>query len=183
MCGRPLGCKSFEENSDGRVECEHVSGLLTRHHVRWPRWGPRSSPKQFCGFESRHANRVLWIIGSTDRHLIQLLLPGNNARSGWRPASAGPGHARHGDPYRMGHPTAQSRPKPRGGSIAWSSDRSSSITARKASASALSCWLSGNASSQSAYSVCNCTAAAIVSFQRWIRERCWRRRESARKRR
>ena len=80
MCGRPLGCKSFEENSDGRVDCEHVSGLLTRHHVRWPRWGPRSSPKQFCGFESRHANRVLWIIGSTDRHLIQLLHPGNNAR-------------------------------------------------------------------------------------------------------
>ena len=53
MCGRPLGCKSFEENSDGRVDCDHVSGLLTRHHVRWPRWGPRSSPKQFCGFESR----------------------------------------------------------------------------------------------------------------------------------
>ncbi len=79
MCGRPLRCKSFEENSDGRVDCEHVSGLLTRHHVRWPRWGPRSSPKQFCGFESRHANRVLWIIGSTDRHLIQLLHLGNNA--------------------------------------------------------------------------------------------------------
>jgi len=34
MCGRPLGCKSFGENSDGRVDCEHVSGVLTRHHVR-----------------------------------------------------------------------------------------------------------------------------------------------------
>jgi len=33
MCGRPLGCKSFEENSDGRVDCDHVSGLLTRHDV------------------------------------------------------------------------------------------------------------------------------------------------------
>ena len=52
-----------------------MSGLLTRRHVRWPRWGPRPSPKQFCGFESRHANRVLWIIGSTDRHLIQLFHP------------------------------------------------------------------------------------------------------------
>ena len=82
VCGRPLGCKSFTENSDGRVDCEHVSGLLTRHDVRWPRWSPRSSPKQFCGFESRHANRVLWIIGSTDRHLIQLFHPGINARFG-----------------------------------------------------------------------------------------------------
>jgi hypothetical protein len=80
MCGRPLGCKSFDENSDVRIDCEHVSGLLTRHDVRWPRWNPRSSPKQFCGFESRHANRVLWIIGSTDRHLIQLFHPGINAR-------------------------------------------------------------------------------------------------------
>jgi len=80
MCGRPLGCKSFDENSDGRIDCEHVSGLSTRHHVRWPRWSPRSSPKQFCDLESRHANRVLWIIGSTDRHLIQLFHPGINAR-------------------------------------------------------------------------------------------------------
>jgi hypothetical protein len=34
MCGRPLGCKSFDENFDGWVDCDHVSGLLTRHHVR-----------------------------------------------------------------------------------------------------------------------------------------------------
>jgi hypothetical protein len=61
MCGRPVGCKGLKENADGLVGCEHVSGLLTRRHVRWPRWGPRPSPKQFCGFESRHANRVLWI--------------------------------------------------------------------------------------------------------------------------
>jgi hypothetical protein len=166
MCGRPLGCKSFDKNSDGRVECEHVSGLLTRHAVRWPRWGPRSSPKQFRGFEGRHANRVLWIIGSTVRHLIQLSHPGINARFHRRPATAGPRHARHRDPCRMGHPVAQSRPKPRGGSTAWSSERSSSIIARKASASALSCWFSGNASSQLAYSACSSTAAAMVSFHR-----------------
>src|ERR1700679_2634615 len=90
MCGRPLGCKSFDENFDGRIDCEHVSGLLTRHTVRWPRWNPRSSPKQFCGFESRHANRVLWIIGSTDRHLIQLFHPGINARFRRQPANAAP---------------------------------------------------------------------------------------------
>ena len=34
------------ENSDGWVDCDHVSGLLTRRHDRWPRWGPRSSRKQ-----------------------------------------------------------------------------------------------------------------------------------------
>src|ERR1019366_72780 len=72
--------KRFVENSDGRIDCEHVCGLSTRHHVRCPGWNPRSSPKQFRGFESRHANRVLWIIGSTDRHLIQLFHPGINAR-------------------------------------------------------------------------------------------------------
>jgi hypothetical protein len=80
MCGRPLGCKSFEENSDGWVDCDHVSGLLTRRHDRWPRWGPRSSPKQRCGFESRGTERVAWIVGSTDRHLVQLFHPGIDAR-------------------------------------------------------------------------------------------------------
>ena len=30
MCGRPLGCKSFVENFDGRIDCEHVSGLCRR---------------------------------------------------------------------------------------------------------------------------------------------------------
>ena len=132
----PSNARAPTRNSDGRVDCEHVSGLLTRHHVRWPRWGPRSSPKQFCGFESRHANRVLWIIGSTDRHLIELLHPGNNAVPVRRAPSP---VTRVIVTRRMGHPVAQSRPKPRGGSIAWSSERSSSIIARKASASALSC--------------------------------------------
>ena len=138
MCGRPVGARA-EENADGLVGCDHVFGLLTRRHVRWPRWGPRPSPKQFCGFESRHANRVLWIIGSTDRHLIQLFHPGTNARFRRRPANAGPCHARHRDPCRVGHLVAQSRPNPRGGSIACSSERSRSTIARNASAVALSC--------------------------------------------
>jgi len=47
MCGRPLGCKRKDEKSDGRVDRDHVSGLSTRRHDRWPRWGPRSSP--ICG--------------------------------------------------------------------------------------------------------------------------------------
>src|SRR5271166_4539218 len=49
---------------------------------RWPRWGPRSSPKHLGGFESLCTKRVLWIVGSTDRHLTQLFHPGINARSG-----------------------------------------------------------------------------------------------------
>ena len=82
LCGRPLGFKSESENSDGRIDCDHVSGLLARHHDRWPRCGPRSSPKQSGGLEGRDSNRVLWIVGSTDRHLTQLFHPGINARSG-----------------------------------------------------------------------------------------------------
>jgi hypothetical protein len=41
------------EKSDGRVDCDHVSGLLARQHGRWPRWDPQSSPKQGRGFEGR----------------------------------------------------------------------------------------------------------------------------------
>ena len=28
MCGRRLGCKRKSENSDGQVDCDHVSGLV-----------------------------------------------------------------------------------------------------------------------------------------------------------
>jgi len=59
VCGRPLGFKRGSENSDERIDCDHVFGLLTRHHVRWPRWGPRSSPKQSGGLEGRDSKRVL----------------------------------------------------------------------------------------------------------------------------
>ena len=79
MCGRPRGFKSLEENFDGRFDCDHVSGLLTRHHDRWPRWGSRSGPKQSSGFESHWFQRVLRIVGSTDRHLCQLFHPGIHA--------------------------------------------------------------------------------------------------------
>ena len=30
MCGRPRGCKSFEENFDGRIDSDDVYGLLLR---------------------------------------------------------------------------------------------------------------------------------------------------------
>ena len=152
MCGRPLGCKRKNENSDGRIDCDHVSGLLARQHGRWPRWGPRSKPKHECGFESLCTKRVLWIVGSTDRHLIQLFHPGINTRSGGLGRLPPRGCARHRDPCRLGHPVAQSRPKPRGGSIAGSSPRSSSHIACNTSAIALSRRFAGKAASQAAYS-------------------------------
>src|SRR5208337_108016 len=58
-------------------------------HDRWPRWIPRSSPKQVYGLGSRCDRRVLWIVGSTDRHLIQLCHPGVNARFSWLPVGVG----------------------------------------------------------------------------------------------
>jgi hypothetical protein len=59
-----------------RRSLSQMSRYIARgRHVRWPRWGPRSTPKQGHGFESRGTERVLWIVGSTDRHLIQALSP------------------------------------------------------------------------------------------------------------
>ena len=88
MCGRPLGVKS-KSDTDGRFDCDHVSGLLVRHCDRWPRWGPRPSPKHSFGFASRCTKRVLWIVGSTDCHLVQLFCPGTYARLLRSPAEAG----------------------------------------------------------------------------------------------
>jgi len=56
--------------------------FATRHHDRWPRWYPRSSPKHFGDFESQCTKRVLWIIGSTDRHLVLLFTPASTDASG-----------------------------------------------------------------------------------------------------
>jgi hypothetical protein len=61
------------------VDCDHVFGLSTRHNDRWPRWGSRSGPKQSNDFESHWFQRVLRILGSTDRHLCQLLHLGIHA--------------------------------------------------------------------------------------------------------
>ena len=38
--------------TNARFECGHVSGLLTRASDRWPRWDPRTSPKQGRGVEA-----------------------------------------------------------------------------------------------------------------------------------
>ena len=67
MCGRPLGCKRKNEKSDGRIDCDHVSGLLARQHGRWPRWVPRSSPKQARGLEAETLDGVS---GSSVRPIV-----------------------------------------------------------------------------------------------------------------
>ena len=82
------------------------------------RWYPRSKPKHPRGFESRCTKRVLWIVGSTDRHLIQLFHPGIDAWSGGHQLMLADRPMRHRDPCRLGHLDVQSLPKPRGGSIA-----------------------------------------------------------------
>ena len=59
-----------------RHECGHVSGLLARHHGRWPRWVPRMTSKHFCGIDVPLTPAGLSpFVGSTDRHLLLSLLP------------------------------------------------------------------------------------------------------------
>ena len=77
---------------------------MTRHHDRWPRWGPRSSPKHERGFDSRCTKRVLWIVGSTDRHLILLFHPGTNARLRRSSVDTGKPPRASSWPSRLGHP-------------------------------------------------------------------------------
>jgi hypothetical protein len=67
MCGRPLGCKSFDENSDGRVDCEHVSGLLTRHDVRWPDGVRDPVPNNFA---ASRAGTLIGFSGSSVRPIV-----------------------------------------------------------------------------------------------------------------
>jgi hypothetical protein len=58
-----------------RYDCGHVSGLLTRHHGRWPRWVPRMTSEQYIGMELP-ATRTGFssFVGSTDRHPLQTRL-------------------------------------------------------------------------------------------------------------
>ena len=102
----------------GRSIAIMCPALLTRHHDRWPRWYPRSRPKHMRDFESRCTKRVLWIVGSTDRHLIRSFTPASTRGSGGHRLMPAVRPMRHRGPCRLGHLDVQSRPKPRGGSIA-----------------------------------------------------------------
>ena len=174
MCGRPRGFKSFEENSDGRVDCDHVSGLLTRHHDRWPRWNPRSGPKQSSGLESHWFQRAFRIVNSTDRHLCQLLHPGIHAWLRWRSAVAD-------------YPTTRPRgPFGLAGRAIWLVNHGRNPVAVRSSEAPRDrarqlpvtprpwCHLAdcpGSASSHPAYSVRRFVSVLTASRQRWIRLR------------
>jgi hypothetical protein len=84
FCGLTFGCKRRKEKSYERVDCDHVTGVLTRRHDRWPGCGPRFRPKRSGDFERPDSERVVWIVGSTDRHLIQLFHPTSTCGSGAR---------------------------------------------------------------------------------------------------
>jgi hypothetical protein len=87
-CGRPAdarGKMSILTGGSTAIMCPAFHAA----HDRWPRWGPRSSPKQTSDLEGRDTGRVLRIVGSTDRHLIQLFHPGINARFSWLPTGVG----------------------------------------------------------------------------------------------
>jgi hypothetical protein len=81
LSGRPRWFKSVNAKNDVRIDCGHMSGLLARRDDRWPRWVPRSSPKQHVDLEGRRYYRVLWTLGSSDRHLDELSHPAATRRS------------------------------------------------------------------------------------------------------
>src|ERR1700760_614050 len=73
---RPLGFKTGSEILTSGSIALMCPALPTRYRDRWPRWVPRSSPKQARGLDDgRDSGRAFWIVGSTDRHLIQLFSP------------------------------------------------------------------------------------------------------------
>jgi len=61
------------------VECVHVSGLLTRYMTAGPDGIRDPIPNSTAASGSRDSYRVLWTVGSTDRHLVALFHPGTNA--------------------------------------------------------------------------------------------------------
>ena len=65
------------------------------------------------GFDSRCTKRVLWIVGSTDRHLILLFHPGTNARLLRSSVGTGKRAPRVIVTHAVWAIRCQSRPKPR----------------------------------------------------------------------
>jgi hypothetical protein len=70
VCGWPIRCNGSERRNLIRCESGRVSGLFDAAIYRWPRWVPRSTPKRIGDLVGRQATRVLWLIGSTDQHLV-----------------------------------------------------------------------------------------------------------------
>jgi hypothetical protein len=81
LCGRPLGFKSESENSDGRSIAIMCPGCWRGIMTAGPDGFRNPAPNSPAVSEAGTLNGVLWIVGSTDRHLTQLFHPGTNARS------------------------------------------------------------------------------------------------------
>jgi hypothetical protein len=107
----PLNARVLCENVLIWCESGRVSGLLARHRGRWPRWVPRSTPKRACDLEGRHPTRVLWIVGSTDQHLLVSALTPLARRAGsgcYRRGSPIAFPACQHGPHNAGHLVGQS---------------------------------------------------------------------------
>src|SRR5271165_2204377 len=103
------------------------------------------APNSPAASKAETLNAFPWIVGSAGRHLIQLFIRAPARFRGVHRPRSGNHDAHYRGPGRLGYPVARSRPQPRGGSTAWSSERSSSTIPREASASAPSCWLPAEA--------------------------------------
>jgi hypothetical protein len=87
-----------------------VSGRLARLATAGPDGvrDPVPNPKQTSDLKGRDTGLVLWIVGSSDRHLIQLFHPGINARFSWLPAASADCHSRRRGPCQSGYLVVQS---------------------------------------------------------------------------
>ena len=140
MCGRPLGCKSEELRSPtiGSIAvmcpaCWRGSIAAGPDGIRDPAPN-RLAASQAAVLDGFSGSSVRPMVISFSSHT----LASTRGLGSDRPLPVCPA-TRHRGPCGTGHPVDQSRPKPRGGSIASSSERSRSAIARKASAVALSC--------------------------------------------
>ena len=77
MCGRPHEFKSFGNDFGGRIDCVHLSGLWSRHVSTGPDQVRDPVPSNLVALDAK-SERVIRILGSTDRHLhlVVLFRPG-----------------------------------------------------------------------------------------------------------
>jgi len=80
MCGRPLGFKSFDENSDAWVDCDHVSGLSTRRMTAGPDGIRDPVPNNQAASKATGPSGFFGSSVRPIRHLFQLSHPGTDAR-------------------------------------------------------------------------------------------------------
>ena len=77
----PFGSRASTRKLTSGSTAVMCPAYVTRCDDRWPRWVPRSSPKQHVDLEGRRYYRVLWILGLSDCHLDELSHPAATRRS------------------------------------------------------------------------------------------------------